>query len=1153
MQSKSISLAITALLALSFLALIPIAVLPVHAETAPTITPQTGEYLVGPPTQTLTLTVTWAGTDTVSVQLYAEASPSCIDAAAGTPVGAPITTSGSTVTITPLTAGDQYICAVMTDGTTTYTSGVTSFTVSTPITSFINNDENTVSIESGQSAALAVTPSGGAPPYTYAWHAGDACAGAVLGTSASYTTPAQTYVGPATHDVVYFSVAVTDSVISTPGQTDCEVATVLVYPAFSGTLTIGPCGPLAPGGVCELDSQQGEPALTAVVTFAGGVGPWYSVTIYSGTDSVCAGDTHVVAHMDDINGSEAILNFPAPSTPSSTTYFCAVISDMSSVPNPVTLGPAQINTSPALSAPTFSIDPSQTDYGVITNFPLLHMNLVSGTVQWMGGTSPYFVVLTSGSQKSCAAPDNLPVTPTSVVSGTLWTGALGQPPSALAAQYVALGYSVYYTTGSTMTWSFTAPTSSTYYCAIVFDSSLPSPSQTYTASGALFDVESLFAVNSPKLTSQLTELQSPYYEGVTDTATVSWSGGTGPFVVSLYVDPTSSACAPTDAGYALVTVTPGFNPQTGVAGDSATFSFLTPNAVGTYYYCAVVTDVNGNTVSNGPLPLSPGTPLVIAPYLGTVVATFTPPTVAIDAGQTETLTIVATWTGGSAPYTATLYSGSSATSCNSKISSLTVGTATATFTTTSSKSLGTTYYCVGVTDSSVPVSSGMSNVLSFSTVAPPVVSLPASFEIAAGSGTTLTPIITSAGVAPDFVQWFIGAGCVAANAVTGAIGPIPPGTGAYMTGVITSTTTYSVLLSDSSLGSPAATSCASITVTVNNGPMGVATIGGFLPSGLVNPLAGLIYVANPASLGTVNAYSLSVLDSDSHSVITTIPLTADDGLCLLNPVGVTWDPTFNNIYVSGVAAQTTGATCPALVVGTGWVADVNPLTNTQFAHPLDSFAVGANPQGLAVDVALDTLYVANNGANTVSPCSTVTDTCGAAIPVGPGPMGVAVDQNTHTVFVTDNDGNTISVIQPSLNPPPTYHVTTVNVGFEPTGVAVNPANDNVYVTNTGSGTVTVLNGFTYNTIATIKVGGMPTGIDINGNFAYVANEATNAVTVINLSTNTPLSSTIAVGGAPFGVAVDAPNGYVVVTNSNDNTVSFISLATNQVVATTVVP
>jgi len=68
------------------------------------------------------------------------------------------------------------------------------------------------------------------------------------------------------------------------------------------------------------------------------------------------------------------------------------------------------------------------------------------------------------------------------------------------------------------------------------------------------------------------------------------------------------------------------------------------------------------------------------------------------------------------------------------------------------------------------------------------------------------------------------------------------------------------------------------------------------------------------------------------------------------------------------------------------------------------------------------------------------------------------------------------------------------------------------------------------------------------NYAYVANNSANTVSVINTSNNT-LAKTITVGTAPFGVAVNQAGTYAYVTNQTSNNVSVISTSTNSVVAT----
>ena len=60
--------------------------------------------------------------------------------------------------------------------------------------------------------------------------------------------------------------------------------------------------------------------------------------------------------------------------------------------------------------------------------------------------------------------------------------------------------------------------------------------------------------------------------------------------------------------------------------------------------------------------------------------------------------------------------------------------------------------------------------------------------------------------------------------------------------------------------------------------------------------------------------------------------------------------------------------------------------------------VGNGPGGIAVDRTTGTIYVANDGSNTVSVISARTGTVTATIPVGRSPQGVAVDARTDTIY-----------------------------------------------------------------------------------------------------------------------------------------------------------
>ena len=87
-------------------------------------------------------------------------------------------------------------------------------------------------------------------------------------------------------------------------------------------------------------------------------------------------------------------------------------------------------------------------------------------------------------------------------------------------------------------------------------------------------------------------------------------------------------------------------------------------------------------------------------------------------------------------------------------------------------------------------------------------------------------------------------------------------------------------------------------------------------------------------------------------------------------------------------------------------------------------------------------------------------------------------------------------------------------------------------------------------VATVPAGVNPAVVTItpDGTRAYVANQDSNDVTVINTATNTVVT-TIPVGTQATGVVITPDGTRAYVTNTADNTVSVINTATNTVVAT----
>ena len=107
-----------------------------------------------------------------------------------------------------------------------------------------------------------------------------------------------------------------------------------------------------------------------------------------------------------------------------------------------------------------------------------------------------------------------------------------------------------------------------------------------------------------------------------------------------------------------------------------------------------------------------------------------------------------------------------------------------------------------------------------------------------------------------------------------------------------------------------------------------------------------------------------------------------------------------------------------------------------------------------------------------------------------------------------------------------------------------------YITNQNSNNVSVIDTATNTVVATIPVGSGPVGVAVNpsGTRLYVTNRGSGNISVIDTSTNAVVA-TIPVGSGPVGVAVNPSGTRLYAANFSSNTVSVIDTSTNAVVAT----
>ncbi|MGD0476599.1 MAG: hypothetical protein ABSB29_00340 [Nitrososphaerales archaeon] len=647
-------------------------------------------------------------------------------------------------------------------------------------------------IDSGQFVVLTANTLKGSTPYTYQWYTGLQCASgdAITGkTSATYTTPSLT-------SSMNYSVLVGDSSGGTPVYAVCVNAAVTVNPTLGAPVLV-----LSPASI-----NSGQPTtVTASISWSGG-SPQYTVTLYSGASTKCSSDTTVVpSPKTGLTTRSATFSFSAPT---SSLYYCASVKDGSVTPVSATSSTTQFTVNTALAAPSLVISPTSMNAGQTVT--------VNATVTWSGGSSPYTVTLYSGSSATCSSDTSV----VALLSGT-------NPQKGL--------------TGTSASFMFTAPSSTTYYCAKLTDSSgTPVTLSTSTVSFTVRpSFDKLLLVVTP------TALDSGQSVPLGVIGKVTWSGGAPPYTVTLY----SGSSATCSSDITIVGVLSASNPQTGLAGTSATFTFTAPGT--SIYYCATVQES-----SVLPITLSSGTTyFVVNPALTVTISPAAPST-----GSGQPITLTALPLQGTLPYTYQWYTGP--TCGNPATSGAAVSGANKP--SYAPKPTSITTYSVKVIDSSggvpagivctqVTVVIGISNTVS-----------PSAPSIDGGQSINLTALASS-GIGPYTYQWYTGSTC--SIAISGA-------TKSNYTASPTSTTQYSVMATDSTTPAPN-TACSAATVTVN--PSLTGTTITVSPSAVLDSGQSVALVVSWPNAGTP-LYTVQLTTSPSASCSSPVAFESQTGI-----------------------------------------------------------------------------------------------------------------------------------------------------------------------------------------------------------------------------------------------------------------------------------
>ncbi|HVL89729.1 MAG TPA: YncE family protein [Actinomycetota bacterium] len=222
--------------------------------------------------------------------------------------------------------------------------------------------------------------------------------------------------------------------------------------------------------------------------------------------------------------------------------------------------------------------------------------------------------------------------------------------------------------------------------------------------------------------------------------------------------------------------------------------------------------------------------------------------------------------------------------------------------------------------------------------------------------------------------------------------------------------------------------------------------------------------------------------------------------------------------------------------------------------PVGSVPVGAGPSAVAWNPVTRLFYVANSSENAVSLVAAAGSRLNAGapapgqasagaeiarIPVGSAPAGLAVHPETGTVYVSNQGANSISAISAS------GLVQTGPVGAMPWGLAVDSATGKLCVAMFGDNKLWIIDSATMATSAVLSIPGGPNAVAAGGGRCYVTAFYAGTVTAVNLATPSIAWSALSVpgviGSCPSSVALyPGLPAHMYVTNECSNSLSIIN-------------
>ncbi|MDP9272503.1 MAG: ABC transporter substrate-binding protein, partial [Chloroflexota bacterium] len=194
---------------------------------------------------------------------------------------------------------------------------------------------------------------------------------------------------------------------------------------------------------------------------------------------------------------------------------------------------------------------------------------------------------------------------------------------------------------------------------------------------------------------------------------------------------------------------------------------------------------------------------------------------------------------------------------------------------------------------------------------------------------------------------------------------------------------------------------------------------------------------------------------------------------------------------------------------------------------VDQESLDDQPAGIAVGDG--SVWVTNQGSNTVSRVNPSTHAVVDSIDVGKSPAGVATSAGS--VWVADSGARSVSRINVATG----HVVATIATGNSPTAIAV--GSGGVWVANTSDGTITRIDLASGQAAPAVSVGSLPDALAIDGTGLWVASQDGATVSHLDPTSGAALAAPIPVGSRPAAIILGA--GSVWVANTGDGTVSRI--------------